>query len=120
MAFEEFSRLMRNIRITRSMLLRDMAEDLGISSAELSAFETGRKPVPDWLIPAVAKRYNIGDWCERLLYYALAQGQDNDEGHFDKATYKWFCDHPDGQSIITRCGKCGLFYRPSLGHTCMK
>lgn len=37
---------------------------------------------------------------------------------FDKATEKWFREHPLIQSTITQCDKCGLFFKPSLGHTC--
>ena len=37
----------RSYRIIRHMLLKDMAEQLGISSADLSAFEWGKKDIPD-------------------------------------------------------------------------
>lgn len=63
-----FGKLVRDIRITRSLLLYDMAKDLGISSAELSAIECGKKPVPDWFIPALKKSYGIGDTCAQMLH----------------------------------------------------
>lgn len=46
MALDKFGRLLRDIRITRSLLLYDMARDLGMSSADLSSIETGKKPIP--------------------------------------------------------------------------
>ena len=52
---DKFGTLVRDIRITRSLLLYDMAKTLDISPAELSAIECGRKPVPDWSIPALEK-----------------------------------------------------------------
>lgn len=62
-----FGQLVRNIRITRSLLLYDMAKDLGVSSAELSAIECGRKPVPEWFIPALNQKYSVGDTCTKIL-----------------------------------------------------
>ena len=45
---DKFGKFVRDIRITRSLLLYDMAKTLDISPAELSAIECGKKPVPDW------------------------------------------------------------------------
>lgn len=60
---DKFGKLVRDIRITRSLRLYDIAKELGLSPAELSAIECGRKPVPDWFIPALDKAYGIGDAC---------------------------------------------------------
>lgn len=38
--------------------------------------------------------------------------------HFDKATEKWFREHPCSETTVTQCEECGLFYKPRLGHTC--
>ena len=38
--------------------------------------------------------------------------------HFDKATEKWFREHPCSETTVAKCDKCGLFYKPILGHTC--
>lgn len=67
MSLDKFGKLLRDIRITRSLLLKDMADKLDISTAELSAIESGRNPIPDWFIPAIGKHYGIGESCERLL-----------------------------------------------------
>jgi hypothetical protein len=64
---DKFGKLVRDIRITRSLLLYDMAKTLDISPAELSAIECGKKPVPDWFIPALEKNYGIGDTCAHML-----------------------------------------------------
>ena len=64
---DKFGKLIRDIRRTRSLLLYDMAKTLDISSAELSAIECGRKPVPDWFIPALEKHYGIGETCAHTL-----------------------------------------------------
>ena len=37
---------------------------------------------------------------------------------YDKETEKWFKNHPDAQTTVMQCDKCGLFYKPSLGHKC--
>lgn len=67
MALDKFGSLLRDIRITRSLLLYDMARDLGISSAELSGIETGRKPIPENFISKIQEHYSVGDSCQRLL-----------------------------------------------------
>ncbi len=64
---DKFGKLVRDIRITRSLLLYDMAKTLDISPAELSAIECGRKPIPDWFIPALEKHYGIGETCGNIL-----------------------------------------------------
>lgn len=64
-----FGKLVRDIRVTRSLLLYDMAKELDISSADLSAIETGKKPVPDWFIPALEKTYRIDTAYTRMLRF---------------------------------------------------
>lgn len=43
MGLDAFGRMVRDIRLVRALLLYDMAKDLDISPAELSAIECGRK-----------------------------------------------------------------------------
>lgn len=66
---DRFGKLVRDIRITRSLLLYDMAKTLDISPAELSAIECGRKPIPDWFIPKLEEAYNIGKTCANTLRF---------------------------------------------------
>lgn len=47
----EFGKCLRHIRLDRGILLKDMANTLGITSAYLSSIETGkRKPTKDLLL----------------------------------------------------------------------
>lgn len=39
---------------------------------------------------------------------------------YDDETQKWFNRHPFNQTTVCKCEKCGLFYKPSLGHKCKK
>ena len=38
----------------------------------------------------------------------------------DKATNDWFKYNPDARTTVTQCTKCGLWYKPSLGHNCLR
>ena len=55
MGLDKFGKLVRDIRITRSLLLYDMAKTLDISSAELSAIECGKK-AGSWLVHSCARK----------------------------------------------------------------
>lgn len=37
---------------------------------------------------------------------------------FDNKTKEWFRNNADRQTTLVRCSKCGLWYKPSLGHKC--
>ena len=37
---------------------------------------------------------------------------------YDKATKDWFSNHIGQQTTVCKYEKCGLFYKPSLGHKC--
>lgn len=51
----EFGKILRKLRIDNQELLRDMAEKLSVSSAYLSAVETGKRKIPsDW--PSIIER----------------------------------------------------------------
>lgn len=36
----------------------------------------------------------------------------------DERTKKWFESHIGEESTVARCEKCGMFYKPELGHEC--
>jgi len=59
--FTEFGKILRKARIDRGLLLKDMAEGLGVSSAYLSAIETGKKTVSDELAHKVARYLEIDE-----------------------------------------------------------
>ena len=39
---------------------------------------------------------------------------------YDAATSRWFADHPFQETTVACCEKCGLYYKPELGHKCKK
>lgn len=78
MGLDAFGKMVRDIRLVRAMLLYDMAKDLDISSAELSAIECGRKPVPDWFIPKLQERYGISDTYVQALIKFMKERGDGD------------------------------------------
>lgn len=55
MGLDDFGRTVRNIRLVRALLLYDMAKDLDISPAELSAIECGRNLFPIGSSPSCKK-----------------------------------------------------------------
>ena len=50
---------MRRLRIDRKVKLKTMAEELGVSSAFLSAVETGAKSIPLKLIDSIIEIYQL-------------------------------------------------------------
>ena len=58
----EFGKALRKIRIDRQQLLRDMADRLGVSSAYLSAVETGKRRIPQDWVSKIASIYSLS--CE--------------------------------------------------------
>ena len=45
-----FGKALRKLRIDRGMVLKNMADMLGVSSAYLSAIELGKRAIPDSLV----------------------------------------------------------------------
>lgn len=85
MGLDSFGRMVRDIRLVRAMLLYDMAKDLDISSAELSAIECGRKPVPDWFISKLQEKYGISDMhAQSLIKFMNERGEKNCPGMTEK------------------------------------
>ena len=58
----EFGKALRKIRIDRQQLLRDMDDKLGVSSAYLSAVETGKRRIPQDWVSKIASIYSLS--CE--------------------------------------------------------
>lgn len=55
----DFGRELRLFRVQNNQLLYNMANDLGVSSAYLSAIENGRKPVTDEIMSKLKSTYNF-------------------------------------------------------------
>jgi len=77
--FTEFGKLLRKARIDRGLLLKEMAEGLGVSSAYLSAVETGKKSVSDELARKAASYLGIdpnsSDFAELEDAVQVSRGQ---------------------------------------------
>lgn len=54
-----FGSACRSYRLQNNMLLYDMAQELGIGTAELSGYEFGRHEVPDEIVKRVRELYGI-------------------------------------------------------------
>ena len=39
---------------------------------------------------------------------------------FDAETRKWFVRNPWAETTVVKCEKCGLAYKPILGHKCRR
>jgi transcriptional regulator with XRE-family HTH domain len=61
MALTPFGKALRKIRIDRDMLLKEMADNARLTAAFLSAVESGRKPIPGYLIDRIAETSHLGD-----------------------------------------------------------
>jgi Zn-dependent peptidase ImmA (M78 family)/transcriptional regulator with XRE-family HTH domain len=57
-----FGIAIRKIRLDRGLKLHDMADRLGLTSAFVSAIETGRKPIPGAYIDSVAQTFSLSEW----------------------------------------------------------
>lgn len=38
----------------------------------------------------------------------------------DKATKEWLATHPCTETTVWQCSKCGMWFKPTLGHKCKK
>ena len=62
-----FGRAIRDFRMERHLLLYDMSKALGLSNAELSSIEMGRRAIPIDMIDRLEKLYKLGSrWRWRL------------------------------------------------------
>lgn len=57
-ALTPFGIAIRKLRLDKGLRLVDMAQAMGVSSAYLSAVETGRKPIPDGLVTKLSRGLN--------------------------------------------------------------
>lgn len=55
----EFGKILRKLRIDNQELLKDMATKLGVSSAYLSAVETGKRKIPPEWILTIEREYKL-------------------------------------------------------------
>ena len=71
-----FGRKLRELRALRQVTLKDMAAELGVSAAYLSALEHGKRGVPAWyLVQRIIAYFNV-IWDEAEELERLAQMSD--------------------------------------------
>lgn len=66
----EFGKALRKIRIEHQELLKDMAEKLGVSSAYLSAVETGKRRIPREWVARIVDLYSLDPLQKELIQQA--------------------------------------------------
>ena len=68
---------LRAFRIDNDLLLKDMAETLGLSSAHLSGIETGRKPVPHNFMNRVLEAFDLDEDQEGKFETAIDESRED-------------------------------------------
>ena len=66
---------LRNLRMNKRQLLKDMADLLGVSSAFLSAVENGKKTVPDSWYSVLKEKYDLSESDMNRLQEAAMESQ---------------------------------------------
>lgn len=61
MMLTNLGKFLRKLRIDHGEILRDMADNLGVSSAFLSAVENGKKKMPDAWLAKLEELYSLSD-----------------------------------------------------------
>lgn len=69
----EFGKYLRKLRIDRQEILKDMADKLHVSSAYLSAVETGKRRIPHKWVENISELYSLNAQDS----YELQQAADN-------------------------------------------
>lgn len=70
-----FGQFLRTKRLERKTSLRQMALDLGVSSAHLSSLETGKKNIPDKAVIDIANYFELDDTNKQYLRQLADQSQ---------------------------------------------
>jgi transcriptional regulator with XRE-family HTH domain len=70
-----FGKFVRKLRIDRGLRLKDMADSLGLSSAFLSAVETGSKPMPATMADQVCRYFGLDPQQQSDLRMAVDASQ---------------------------------------------
>lgn len=73
----DFGKAIRKLRIDYDTKLNELATSIGVSSAFLSAVETGKKPISAELITKITNALGLSKAEENLLTHAASQSVDN-------------------------------------------
>ena len=69
-------RFLRNLRIENQEILKDMADNLEVSSAFLSAVQNGKKKLPDSWYEKLTKIYSLTENQQEKLKRAVMESSD--------------------------------------------
>lgn len=61
----QFGKVLRNIRMDKGELLKEMAQKLGVTSSYLSAVEVGKRAIPESWVGKIVAIYNLSE-AEKL------------------------------------------------------
>ena len=73
----DFGKAIRKLRIDYDTNLNELATSIGVSSAFLSAVETGKKPISAELITKITNALGLSKAEENLLTHTASQSVDN-------------------------------------------
>lgn len=59
-----FGKFLRKLRVEQELVLRDMATSLGVSSAQLSAMELGKRTIQPQLAEKIVATYGVSNVAE--------------------------------------------------------
>ena len=83
-------KFLRALRIENQEILRDMANNLGVSSAFLSAVENGKKKLPDSWYEKLAELYSLTKKQQEELKQAVMESSDIVQLNIANSTcYQW-------------------------------
>ncbi|WP_373840470.1 helix-turn-helix domain-containing protein [Glaesserella sp.] len=71
MNLTNFGKFIRGYRVTNNILLKQMADVLGFSSAFLSSVENGNKPIPQGLEEKLLTNYRFSDEEKQNLFESI-------------------------------------------------
>ncbi|BBU96272.1 helix-turn-helix domain-containing protein [Providencia rettgeri] len=67
----KFGKFLRKLRIDRGMVIRDMAEILGVSPAYLSAIELGKRAIPDTFVDSLCTAFKLNNDERRNMLHLV-------------------------------------------------
>jgi transcriptional regulator with XRE-family HTH domain len=86
MATTALGKALRRLRLERDMLLKSMADNMGVTSSYLSAIETGKKQPPSDFLSRIAKAANLNQTELNNIQTALDQSITECKMKFDPST----------------------------------
>lgn len=76
MAITNFGLFVRDLRLKKSEILKDMAGKLGVTSAFLSAVENGKKQIPAQWFDKISQKYHLNGKEKEELRDAIDTSKD--------------------------------------------